>query len=184
MAVFSQLPSFAMLSPVFVGILLAIAALAFSIYRLFFASLAKLPGPKITALTQLWVMYHEFKGDRTVKLDELHRKYGPVVRVSPSEVSFNSQEALREIYGASSTYSKSHFYDMFIYYNERNTFTSLSKGDHSSKKRLVADRYTKSYVMQPSVAERVRTHAASFMKELSKSSKVDVYMYLHYFALE
>ena len=114
--------------PIPVALLLAVTCLAaVLIYRLFFAPLSKIPGPKLTAVTQLWVMYHEFKGDRTVQIDELHSRYGPVVRVSPDEVSFNNYEGLREIYGIKSTFSKSSFYDLFVYYNERNTFTSLDK---------------------------------------------------------
>lgn len=97
------------------------------IYRLFFAPLSTIPGPKFTAVTHLWLMYHEFKGDRTVQIDKLHSRHGPVVRVSPDEVSFNNHEGLREIYGIKSTFSKSSFYDLFVYYNERNTFTSLDK---------------------------------------------------------
>ncbi len=116
--------------PVLVAVLLAVAYLAVGvIYRLFFAPLSKIPGPRLTALTQLWLMYHEFKGNRTVQIDKLHFHYGPVVRVSPNEVSFNNYEGLREIYGIKSTYSKSSFYDLFIYYNERNTFTSLDKAN-------------------------------------------------------
>jgi hypothetical protein len=114
--------------PVLIAVLLAIIYLGgVLIYRLFFSPLSKIPGPKLTAMTQLWLMYHEFKGDRTVQIDKLHSQYGPVVRVSPSEVSFNNHESLRDIYGIKSTFSKSPFYDLFIYYNERNTFTSLDK---------------------------------------------------------
>jgi hypothetical protein len=114
--------------PVLIAALLAITYLAgVLIYRLFFSPLSKIPGPKLTAVTQLWLMYHEFKGDRTVQIDKLHSQYGPVVRVSPSEVSFNNHESLRDIYGIKSTFPKSSFYNLFIYYNERNTFTSLDK---------------------------------------------------------
>lgn len=114
--------------PVLVAVILAVTYLAAVLtYRLFFAPISKIPGPKLTAVTQLWLMYHEFRGDRTVQIDNLHSRYGPVVRVSPSEVSFNNYEGLKEIYGIKSTFSKSSFYDLFIYYNERNTFTSLDK---------------------------------------------------------
>jgi hypothetical protein len=114
--------------PVLIAALLAITYLGgVLIYRLFFSPLSKIPGPKLTAVSQLWLMYHEFKGDRTVQIDKLHSQYGPVVRVSPGEVSFNNHESLRDIYGIKSTFSKSSFYDLFIYYNERNTFTSLDK---------------------------------------------------------
>lgn len=100
-----------------------------AVYRLYFAPLSRIPGPWITAITSWWLIFHEFKGDRTVTLDALHKQYGPVVRISPSEVSFNSRSALKEIYGIGSTYSKSPFYDMFVYYDQRNTFTSVHKQD-------------------------------------------------------
>jgi hypothetical protein len=49
----------------------------------------------------------------------------------------------------------------------------------------VADRYTKSYVMQPAVADKVRSHAAALMKQISTQKPVlDVYTWLHYYALE
>lgn len=79
-------------------------------------------------------MFHEFKGDRTVVVDQLHQQYGPVVRIAPDELSFNSQEAVRDIYGMKSDFSKSNFYDMFVYYNERNTFTSPTKQEVRKKK--------------------------------------------------
>jgi hypothetical protein len=115
-------------------LLVAVGALLllFVAYRLLFSPLAKIPGPWITSLTSLWLMYHEFLGDRTEILDALHSKYGDIVRVSPTEVSFNNAEALKDIYGIKSGYSKSHFYDMFVYYDERNTFTSLDKPNVSS----------------------------------------------------
>ncbi|RVX71306.1 hypothetical protein B0A52_04880 [Exophiala mesophila] len=168
--------------------LLAVATVftaAFVTYRLFFGPLSKIPGPWITAITGYYVMYQEFKGDRTVWLDGLHVKYGPVVRVSPAEVSFNSVEALKEIYGIKSQYSKSHFYDMFVYYNERNTFTSLDRASHTASKRLVADRYAKTYVMQDTVAQKIQRHASAFLTQVQKSPfDVDVYTWLHYYALD
>lgn len=175
-------------------------------YRVYFAPLSKFPGPKWTAATRLWIMYHEFMGQRTVVIDDLHTKYGPVVRVAPDEVSFNDEEGLREIYGIRSNVAKSDFYDMFVYYNERNTFTSPTKTEvrthvatskrldtvcqkltswqHSNRKRLVADNYTKSYVMQPAVVEQIKGHLAAVMKVFQQNPAVDVYEYLHYYAME
>lgn len=103
-----------------------------AVYRLYFAPLSRIPGPWITAITSWWVMFHEFKGDRTVTLDALHRQYGPIVRISPSEVSINSRSGLKEVYGVGSTYSKSPFYEMFVYYDHRNTFTSVHKQEVSN----------------------------------------------------
>lgn len=116
--------------------LIAVLSSALAIYRLWFAPLSRFPGPRRTALTRLWIIYHEFRGTRTVVLDKLHAKYGPVVRVAPNEVSFNDAQGLKDIYGIKSDMGKSDFYDMFVYYNERNTFTSPSKSEVSETKEF------------------------------------------------
>jgi hypothetical protein len=152
--------------------------------RLVISPLAKIPGPKLAALTQWWIIYHEFNGDRTVTIHELHEKYGPVVRVSPTEVSFTSPEGVKDIYGAGSTFPKSHFYDLFKYYGERNMFTTLTKKEHGNRKKMITDRYSKSYVIQPAIESSVQDRVREFMSEIGKSKALDMYMFLHYYALE
>jgi len=154
------------------------------IERLFLSPLAKIPGPKLAALTQWWMIYHEFNGDRTVTIHKLHRKYGPVVRVAPNEVSFISPEGVKDIYGAGSTFPKSHFYDLFQYYGERNMFTTLTKKEHGDRKKMISDRYSKSYVMQPVIEAPIQECVRDFMAAIAKSKILDTYMYFHYFALE
>jgi hypothetical protein len=155
-----------------------------AIERLIVSPLAKIPGPKLAALTHWWIIYHEFNGDRTVTIHKLHEKYGPVVRVSPTEVSFTNPEGVKDIYGAGSTFPKSHFYDLFMYYGERNMFTTLTKKEHGNRKKMITDRYSKSYVMQPAVEASVQARVREFMDQIVKSSALDMYMYLHYYALE
>lgn len=48
------------------------------IYRLFFDSLAKFPGPKLAALTRYYEAYYDViqNGQYTFKIDQLHRQYG------------------------------------------------------------------------------------------------------------
>ena len=164
---------------------IAIAATAgLAVERLILSPLAKIPGPKIAALTQWWIIYHEFNGDRTLTIDSLHKKYGPVVRVSPSEVSFTSPEGVKDIYGAGSTFPKSHFYDLFQYYGERNMFTTLTKKEHGNRKKMITDRYSKSYVMQPAIEAGVQDKVRQFMGQITKANVLDMYMFLHYYALE
>jgi hypothetical protein len=146
--------------------------------------LAKIPGPKLAALTQWWIIYHEFNGDRTITIHTLHQKHGSVVRISPTEVSFTSPEGVREIYGAGSTFPKSHFYDLFMYFVERNMFTALTKKEHGVRKKMVTDRYSKSFVMLPAIEASVWERVREFMQQISKSMVLDMYMFLHYYALE
>lgn len=58
------------------------------IYGAFFGSLSKLPGPKLWAISRLPRMYMEWQGEEAAGVDALHKKYGPIVRLAPSEVSF------------------------------------------------------------------------------------------------
>jgi hypothetical protein len=105
------------------------------------------------------------------------------VRVAPHEVSFTSPEGVKEIYGAGSTFPKSHFYDLFQYSGERNMFTTLTKKEYGDRKKITV-RYTKSYVMQAAIEAPVRELSRDFMTAIAKYKVLDIYVYLHYYALE
>lgn len=75
-------------------VLLATAAA----YRLFFHPLARIPGPKWAAVSSVWYA-KKVRDGRTFELGRtLHDQYGPVVRVAPNEVWFNSKDAFKSIY--------------------------------------------------------------------------------------
>jgi hypothetical protein len=63
-------------------------------YRLTLHPLAKVPGPKIAAATSLYSAYHDICTSGLVKsLPDMHRKYGPVIRIMPNEVHVSNFEA-------------------------------------------------------------------------------------------
>lgn len=43
--------------------------------------------------------YHQVRGDLAFHVAELHRKYGPVVRITPGELGFSDPQAWKDIYG-------------------------------------------------------------------------------------
>ena len=67
------------------------------IYRLYFNPIAHIPGPKLAALTKLYQFYYDVLrgGEFSFKLQGLHAKYGPVIRVNPDEVYKNDPEFSR-----------------------------------------------------------------------------------------
>ncbi|KAI0845098.1 cytochrome P450 [Daldinia vernicosa] len=68
-------------------------------YRLFLDPLRSIPGPLLWRLTNLPRVYHTLKGDIHVKVGELHKQYGPVLRLTPYEVVFCDPQAWKDIYG-------------------------------------------------------------------------------------
>jgi hypothetical protein len=69
------------------------------VYCIFLHPLRRVPGPFVAKFTQFWRLRKYAQGHWHEDIVNLHRYYGPVVRVSPNEVSFVDQEALIKIYG-------------------------------------------------------------------------------------
>lgn len=81
--------------------------LAIVVYRYFFHPLSKVPGPRLAAVTHLWLALTHRDGQTHRVAQSLHAKYGPVVRVSPEEVIVCSEEGLRTIYSMFSSHKTS-----------------------------------------------------------------------------
>lgn len=64
--------------PVYVVCVLLVYTVYGAIYRLFLSPLAKVPGPRLAALTEWYEFYYEVikRGRYTWKIAELHEKYG------------------------------------------------------------------------------------------------------------
>src|SRR5580700_6547575 len=69
-----------------------------AIYRVYFSPLSAYPGPKAWAISDLPRSYHLLKGDIPYKYAELHAKYGTVVRVGPTFLSYSTPDAWNDIY--------------------------------------------------------------------------------------
>ncbi|KAF2740901.1 cytochrome P450, partial [Polyplosphaeria fusca] len=76
--------------------------------------LSRFPGPWLAAYTNIPYSYWFLKGRQPFVMLALHEKYGPVVRTAPNELSFNTPESWKDIYGHRSgrkTFTKGDFYD-------------------------------------------------------------------------
>lgn len=81
------------------GIWLAYSA-GLSVQRLWLSPISHIPGPRLAALTQYYEFFYDvvLGGQFTFKLLELHKVYGPVVRISPWEVHVADHELQSELY--------------------------------------------------------------------------------------
>ncbi|TGJ85535.1 hypothetical protein E0Z10_g3217 [Xylaria hypoxylon] len=69
-------------------------------YRLTLHPLAHFPGPKLAAITRWYEGYYDLilDGRYTFKIKELHKKYGPIIRISPYELHVNDPAFLNTLY--------------------------------------------------------------------------------------
>lgn len=81
------------------GIWLAYASVL-AVQRLWFSPVAHIPGPRLAALTQYYEFFYDIVlgGQYTFKIIEMHKKYGPVVRISPWEVHVAVHDFHSELY--------------------------------------------------------------------------------------
>ena len=85
-------------SPSFYIVLLLIPLFLHALYKAYATPLRHTPGPWIAKFTRLWLL-RAINSREYQKINvELHRKYGPVVRISPNEYSIDDPDAANIIY--------------------------------------------------------------------------------------
>lgn len=84
------------ISIVFVGLLLY--SLLRMLYNVFLHPLHEYPGPLLWRATSLPYDYYSFRGETPFKLRDIHKKYGDIVRISPVEISYANEQAVKDIW--------------------------------------------------------------------------------------
>jgi hypothetical protein len=75
-------------------------ALGRSVRKAFYGPLAKIPGPRWNAFTVFPLIRHMWAGLEVDYVEELHKKYGPIVRIAPDLVAVaGSSSTFKQVYG-------------------------------------------------------------------------------------
>ncbi|KAI0173480.1 cytochrome P450 [Hypoxylon sp. FL1284] len=101
-------------------------------YRLVLHPLAQFPGPKLAAATRFYEAYFDIVcgGQYTLKIADLHRKYGPIVRISPYELHVIDPSYHEKLYRQEGRWDKYEWtYDAFSAKG-----ATLSTGPHNIHK--------------------------------------------------
>jgi cytochrome P450 len=178
------MPSATILAAIVGGIVLILHRF---IYIPFFSGpLSRIPGGPLYAISKWRLAIEDWRGTRTRTINNLHEKYGPVVRVGPNEVAFNSLSALRTIYGAGSGSERTPFYDMFDAYGKKNLFTFYSPKDHGDRKKLLAHAYSKSVMLKGATAAMVEDKVHQYLQLMQQdpTCTAETFTSLHYFSLD
>ncbi|KAJ8128639.1 hypothetical protein O1611_g4997 [Lasiodiplodia mahajangana] len=118
-----------------------------TIYKIYFHPLSKYPGPKLAAVSNAAHSWWFLGGRQPFKLLELHEKYGPVVRTAPDELSFDTSQSFKDIYGfrqGHKPFIKSKFYEGGTF-AARGVSSIISERDptrHGEMRRLLAHAFS------------------------------------------
>lgn len=129
-----------------------VAAVAFTILGYTFKTtiaryrspLSKLPGPWHSRYTNLVLRFHILSGRRIFYVDDLHKKYGDVVRIAPNEVAVADIAGVSQIHKIGSGFLKSNFYTKLTPDREPGIFAMQNHHDHSARRKLFARAFSNS----------------------------------------
>ncbi|KAF1929947.1 cytochrome P450 [Didymella exigua CBS 183.55] len=177
--------------------------------RVFFSSLRHIPGPFAARLSNLSLAIEGVKGRRvyvrqlcgtetfsemliildTKALDELHNKYGDVVRVGPNEVSIANWRHLRAIYASPKTVEKDPaFYANASFVGKNNIFQMVNPTEHAARRKLSSPPYALQSVskLDPLIQQKADDLAHRLVTEASASTTntADAYKLCGLFSFE
>lgn len=69
------------------------------IYDVYFHPLAAFPGPLLRRMSRIPWTLAVLRGSAVFDAADLHKKYGPVVRLAPNELAFQDPRAWRDVMG-------------------------------------------------------------------------------------
>jgi cytochrome P450 len=167
---------------------LIIAVLQRAIYRRFFHPLRIYPGPFLASLTNYWQVlllpphtlsnrtnrkfHHYLAGNLHIVEQNLHQKYGPIVRTGPNSLSFSTPEAFESIYGFNRGFEKGGFYGFARdpATGASNIFSARTHSEHREHRRkVVGAALTTSHIR--SYSPVVAKHVQHFLSKLSVASE-------------
>ncbi|KAI1091096.1 cytochrome P450 [Rostrohypoxylon terebratum] len=127
------------------------------LYPAVISPLSKIPSAHWScSISPAWILWARFKSRENGTLHAAHKQHGPVVRVSPNELSVNSIEGVKTIYQGG--FDKHEWYSVFNNYGVPCTFSSLPSKPHSQRKRMVSHVYSKSFIhSSPSLRTQAHT---------------------------
>ena len=121
------------------------------------SALRSYPGPFLAKFTDAWIFWTVSRNRWSCSVEDLHKRYGnitqafirdklsqhyslsgPIVRIAPNHISIADAKALTTVYGHSTGFTKSNWYDVFANFAVANIFNTRSRAEHARKRRMEA----------------------------------------------
>ena len=103
---------------------------------------------------------------------------GPVVRVSPHEVSLSDMAAAKTVYRIGDPFKKTDWYDVFAgNRGERNLISMMDRYQHGQHRKLAAQHFSKKWIsrLEPYIIKNVKLAIAGMSDEDQRNGHFDVF---------
>ncbi|EJC97665.1 cytochrome P450 monooxygenase [Fomitiporia mediterranea MF3/22] len=104
-------------------------------------------GPSLARFSDAWLGWVVANGRQSEVVHEMHKKFGPVVRLAPNHVSISDPGALHVIYGHGSGLLKSGYYEPFTAVRP-SIFSTRSREVHSKKRKIISHVFSQKSVLE------------------------------------
>ncbi|KAF2714625.1 cytochrome P450 [Pleomassaria siparia CBS 279.74] len=152
------------------------ALVIFLLYRfiltsVFLSPLSRIPAAHPTcALSSLWIKYHRRNGSQALPvIINGHETHGPIIRLSPNEVSVSSLEGAKKVYIEKGGFAKPKWFaDEFASYGVTNMVSmtgGIGSKEHALRKRDLGNVYSKSVLL---ICDELRNVTASALKDMEE----------------
>lgn len=96
-------------------IVVALLIYQYVLYPVILSPLSKIPSAHWScSISPAWILWARFKSRENRTLHAAHKKYGPIVRIGPNELSVNNVETVKTIYQGG--FDKHQWYSLFNNY--------------------------------------------------------------------
>jgi hypothetical protein len=119
-------------------------------------------------MTSKWLTMVDLAGFRTLTIHELHRKYGPTVRIAPNELSFANSECVKEIYGQQTSFFKAQIYESMSV-PPFGIFSLRTKDEHSQRRRLLSHAFAQSTLFE--TEPLIKIHVAKVIEHVKRGAQ-------------
>ena len=141
---------------------------------MFYGPLSKFPGPKSFAASNLPLVRVIWTGDEHSVKHKLHEKYGSVVRIGPQQLSYNTSQAWRDIYGLAKKGKVQLKKDWNFYQapanGVRDVFDTCDENYHRHIRKIVAPAFSEKALKDQ---EPLLKHWATFLvSKLEEKTKI------------
>lgn len=136
--------------------------------------LRHIPGPFVAKFSYLWLGRTTHSGKQYYVHRELHKKYGPLVRIGPNYIITDEPDVIKSISSARSAYHRDGWYSTgrFNPYRD-NLFTKLEPSVHSKAKLRLSGSYNgrETNNLEPNVDEQVQNLIGLLHRKYAVSSE-------------